>query len=137
MLLISRPLLFASIDPGVAEARRVPVRALNVVFLAAVGVMVAQLVQVVGALLLLGLITTPAATAQRLTARPWRAMAASVAIAVATVWAGLWLAYVRPTLPPGSAIVATGFLAWLAVEVAHRIHHRHRTLRGAVAPAGG
>jgi zinc/manganese transport system permease protein len=120
MIVISRPLLFASLDPGVAEARGVPVRALNVIFLAAVGVMVAQLVQVVGALLLLGLITTPAATAQRITARPWRAITASVAIAVATVWAGLGLAYVRPTLPPGSAIVATGFLAWLAVELCAR-----------------
>src|SRR5207302_9574865 len=86
MLVISRPLLFASIDPGIAEARGVPVRTLNVVFLVVAGIMVAQLVPVVGALLLLGLITTPAATAQRLTARPWRALAASVAIAVATVW---------------------------------------------------
>jgi zinc/manganese transport system permease protein len=108
----------------VAEARGVPVRALNVVFLVAVGIMVAQLVQVVGALLLLGLITTPAATAQRLTARPWRAVGASVAIAVATVWVGLWLGYLRPTLPPSSAIVGTGFLAWLAVEVAWRILRR-------------
>jgi zinc/manganese transport system permease protein len=137
LLLIGRPLLFASIDPGVAEARGVPVRALNVVFLVAAGVIVAQLVQVVGALLLLGLITTPAITAQRLTARPWRAMAASVAIALATVWAGLWLGYVRPTLPPSSAIVATGFLGWLAVGVAARILRRHRARRRPVAPAGG
>lgn len=127
MLVIGRPLLFASIDPGVAEARGVPVRTLNVVFLVAVGVMVAQLVQVVGALLLLGLITTPAATASRLTARPWRAVAASVAIAVATVWLGLWLGYVQPTLPPSSAIVGTGFLAWLAVELAVRLRRRHRS----------
>ncbi len=124
MLVISRPLLFASIDPGVAEARGVPVRTLNVVFLVAAGIMVAQLVQVVGALLLLGLITTPAATAHRLTARPWRAMAASVAIAVATGWIGLWLSYIRPGVPPSSAIVATGFLAWLAVEAADRLRRR-------------
>jgi zinc/manganese transport system permease protein len=121
MLSIGRPLLFASIDPGVAEARGVPVRTLNVVFLVAVGIMVAQLVQVVGALLLLGLITTPAVTAQRLIARPWRAVVASVAIAVATVWVGLWLGYVWPTLPPSSAIVGTGFLTWLAVEAVTRI----------------
>jgi zinc/manganese transport system permease protein len=127
MLLIGRPLLFASIDPGVAEARGVPVRMLNVAFLVAAGVMVAQLVQVVGALLLLGLITTPAATAHRLTARPWRAVAASVAIAVATVWVGLWLGYVRPTLPPSTAIVGTGFLAWLGVELADRLLRRHRS----------
>jgi len=121
MLFLGRPLLFASLDPGVAEARGVPVRALNVAFLVAAGVMVAQLVQVVGALLLLGLITTPAATAHRLTARPWRATAASVAIAVATVWAGLWLSYLRADLPPSSAIVGTGFCAWLAVEAATRL----------------
>ena len=125
MLVISRPLLFASIDPRVAEARGVPVRALNVGFLIAAGIMVAQLVQVVGALLLLGLITTPAATAHRLTARPWRAMAASVAIAVATVWLGLWFSYVQPSLPPSSSIVAIGFVAWLAVEVSDRIRRAH------------
>jgi zinc/manganese transport system permease protein len=130
MLVIGRPLLFASIDPGVAEARGVPVRWLNVIFLVATGVMVAQLVQVVGALLLLGLITTPAATAQRLTARPWRAVSASVAIAVATVWVGLWLGYVWPTLPPSSAIVATGFVGWLAVEVVVRARHTFWTPAG-------
>jgi zinc/manganese transport system permease protein len=126
MVGIGRPLLFASIDPAVAEARGVPVTNLNVVFLAAVGIMVAQLVQVVGALLLLGLITTPAATAQRLTARPWRAVGASVVIAEATVWVGLWLGYVRPTLPPSTAIIGTGFLAWLAVELGDRTVRRHK-----------
>jgi zinc/manganese transport system permease protein len=132
LLAIARPLLFASVDPAVAEARGVPVRALNVLFLVAAGVMIAQLVQVVGALLLLGLITTPAATAARLTARPWRAMAASVAIAVGTVWAGLWLGYVRPTVPPSSAIVGTGFVAWLAVEVV--VRSRRPTYRASTVP---
>lgn len=120
MMLIGRPLLFASIDPAVAEVRGVPVRVLNIVFLVAAGIMIAQLVQVVGALLLLGLITTPAATAQRLTARPWLAVGLSVAIAAATVWVGLWLGYVRPTLPPSTAIISTGFVAWLAVELGSR-----------------
>jgi zinc/manganese transport system permease protein len=129
MVLIGRPLLFASIDPEVAEARGVPVRALNLAFLVAAGIMIAQLVQVVGALLLLGLITTPAVTAQRLTARPWRALAVSVGIAVATVWFGLWLGYIRPTLPPSTAIVVTGFLVWLAVEIAARVPRRLRPWR--------
>ena len=138
MLAIGRPLLFASVDPHVAEARGVPVRGLNVVFLVAAGVMVAQLVQVVGALLLLGLITTPAATAHRLTTRPWRAVGVSVVIAVATVWAGLWLGYLRPTLPPSTAIVATGFVGWLAVEAVDRLRHRLQPSRpeGAYLPGG-
>lgn len=132
MLFVGRPLLFASIDPRVAEARGVPVRVLNVVFLVAAGVMVAQLVQVVGALLLLGLITTPAATAHRLTDRPWRAVAASVAIAVATVWAGLWVSYVRPSLPPSTSIIGVGFVGWLAVEADAR-----RRVYGGDRPATG
>jgi zinc/manganese transport system permease protein len=134
MLVIGRPLLFASIDPRVAEARGVPVRALNIVFLVAAGVMVAQLVQVVGALLLLGLITTPAATAQRLTMRPWSALAASVAIAVGTVWAGLWLSYLQPSLPPSSAIIAVGFASWMGVETGGRLRRRRVGVAG--APAG-
>jgi len=135
MLVIGRPLLFASVDPAVAEARGVPVRGLNVVFLVAAGVMVAQLVQVVGALLLLGLITTPAATAQLLTTRPWRAAGASVAIAVATVWAGLWLSYLQPSLPPSSAIIGVGFVGWVAVEVAERLlHSRPSGAEGAYLP---
>lgn len=140
MVAIGRPLLFASLDPAVAEARGVPVRLLNVVFLVAAGVMIAQLVQVVGALLLLGLITTPAATAQRLTTRPWPAVAASVGLAVSTVWAGLWLGYLWPTLPPSSAIVGVGFVAWLAVEVAARLIPRRRRRRRTFpspASAGG
>ena len=140
MLLIGRPLLFATLDPAVAEARGVPVRALNVVFLVAAGVMVAQLVQVVGALLILGLITTPAATAARLTSRPWSAVAVSVGVAVATVWLGLWLGYAWPTMPPSTTIVGTGFVAWLAVEVTWRLTaragHRRRTFPSP-ASAGG
>ena len=135
MLVIGRPLLFASIDPGVAEARGVPVRALNIVFLVATGVMLAQLVQVVGALLLLGLITTPAATAQRLTSRPWRGLVASVVIAVGTVWVGLWLSYLRPTVPPSTSIVTTGCAVWLAVELAARARLR-RLGRPAALPVG-
>jgi len=140
MLLMGRPLLFATLDPAVAEARGVPVRALNIVFLVAAGVMVAQLVQVVGALLILGLITTPAATAARLTSRPWSGVAVSVGVAVATVWLGLWLAYAWPTVPPSTAIVGTGFVAWLAVEVTWRLTfragRRPRTFRSP-ASAGG
>jgi zinc/manganese transport system permease protein len=70
LLVMARPLLFASVDPEVARAQGVPVAAMEVAFLALLGLAVAQAVQVVGALLLLALVATPAATAQRLTTRP-------------------------------------------------------------------
>ena len=58
-----RPLLFATADPEVAAARGVPVRALGIVFAALVGVVAAQGVQIVGALLVMSLLITPAAAA--------------------------------------------------------------------------
>ncbi len=55
-----RPLLFATVDPEVAAARGVPVRTLSIVFAALVGVVAAQAVQIVGALLVMSLLITPA-----------------------------------------------------------------------------
>ena len=109
LLLIARPLLFASVDPAVAAARGVPVRLLGPLFLAILGATVGEASQAVGALLLLGLLAAPAAAAQRLTADPWRALPLAAALAVLAMWAGLCLAYAAPALPPSFTIV--GFAA--------------------------
>ncbi len=106
LLAVARPLLFASLDPAVAAARGVPVRLLGPLFLAIVGATAAEASQAVGALLLFGLLAAPAAAAQRLTDRPWRALALSALLAVAAVWAGLCLAYAAPRLPASFAIMA-------------------------------
>ncbi|HST46335.1 metal ABC transporter permease [Jatrophihabitans sp.] len=106
LLLIARPLLFASIDPAVAAARGVPVRLLGPLFLAILGGTVGEASQAVGALLVFGLLAAPAAAARRLTADPWRALALAVALAVLAMWAGLVLAYAVPALPPSFTIVA-------------------------------
>ena len=105
LLCIARPLLFASLDAAVAGARGVPVRVLGPVFLAIVGATAAEASQAVGALLLFGLLAAPAAAAQRLTDRPWRALPLAGGLAVAAVWAGLALAYAAPTLPPSFTIM--------------------------------
>ena len=106
LCVIARPLLFASLDPAVAAARGVPVRVLGPLFLAIVGASAAEASQVVGALLLFGLLAAPPAAAQRLTDRPWRALALSAAHATASVWAGRSLAYAFPVLPPSFAILS-------------------------------
>ncbi|MEO6701844.1 MAG: metal ABC transporter permease [Jatrophihabitantaceae bacterium] len=110
LLVIARPLLFASLDPAVAAARGIPVRVLGPLFLGIVGATAAEASQAIGALLLFGLLATPAAAAQRLTNRPWRAMALSGALAVLAMWLGLGLAYAYPRLPASFTImsVATG-----------------------------
>ncbi|MGH3745319.1 MAG: metal ABC transporter permease, partial [Mycobacteriales bacterium] len=70
LLAIGRPLLFASVDPAVARARGVPVRALSVSFLLLLAVAAAGAAQITGSLLVFALLVAPAATASRLTARP-------------------------------------------------------------------
>jgi zinc/manganese transport system permease protein len=113
ILAIARPLLFATLDPAVALARGVPVRLLGGVFLVLVGVDAAEATQAVGALLLLGLLAAPAGAAHRLTVSPYRGMALSAALALASVWIGIALSYRFGSLPPSSAIVivAGGFYA--------------------------
>jgi zinc/manganese transport system permease protein len=106
MVVLSRPLLYASVAPESASARGVPTRLLGIAFLALLGVVAAEASQVVGALLLLGLLTAPAAAAHRLTRGPLAGIGLAGLLALAAMWAGLALAYVVPSLPPSSAIVA-------------------------------
>jgi zinc/manganese transport system permease protein len=107
LLALARPLLFASLDPLVAAAQGVRVRALGLGFLVLLGLVAAQASQAVGTLLLLGLIAAPAGAAHRLTASPYRGLALSTLFALGSVWFGLTSAYVLPTLPPSTAIVST------------------------------
>ena len=107
-----------------AAAAGVPVRALGVVFLVLVGVTAGEATQAVGALLLLGLLSGPAAAAQRLTARPFAAMAISVAVAVAAMWAGLALAYAAPKLPPSFTILAFSTGAYVATLAGTKLRSR-------------
>jgi zinc/manganese transport system permease protein len=117
LLALARPLLLATLDERVARAAGVPVRLLGLAFLALTGATAAEATQVVGALLILGLIAAPAAAASRLSSRPFRAMGLSAALAVASVWIGLGASYALPSTPPSFAIlaVATAIFAGAAV----------------------
>lgn len=115
---VGRPLVFVSLDPLVAGARGMPVRALGIGFLVLLGLVAAQASQAVGALLLLGLLAAPAGAAHRLTARPYLGLALSAAIAVGAVWLGLALAYVVPSLPPSAMIVSAATAAYVIAAAA-------------------
>ena len=91
---ISRPLLFATLEPELAEAKGVSLRLVSVLFLALVAVAVAEAAQVVGILLVFALMVGPAAAAQRLTSRLSRGLALAIALALSETWSGLALAYV-------------------------------------------
>jgi zinc/manganese transport system permease protein len=114
LAVLARPLLFASVDPAVAEARGVPVRALGLAFVVLLALTITMAVQVVGTLLLFALVVTPAATALRITARPGRVALIAVALALGAVWGGLVLS-AMVDLPPSFFIVSLAVIAWLVV----------------------
>ncbi len=115
LLLIARPLFFASIDPDVAAARGVPVRALAFGYLVGLALVVAVAVQVVGVLLIFALLVTPAAIAQDLTTRPVVAVAVAVALALIFTWMGLAVGYFTP-YPVGFFITTFAFGTYVLVR---------------------
>jgi len=117
VLIAARPLLLATLDGELAAVRGVRVGALGMAFLAALAIMTAESTLAVGALLLLGLIAAPAGAAHRLTARPYRGLALSAAVAVGAMWGGLALSYAIPSLPPSSAIIALAAAAYAAAAL--------------------
>ena len=123
LAIVARPLVFASVNPEVAEAKGVPVRALGVVFMVALALVITMAVQVVGTLLLFGLVVTPAAAALAITARPVMVAVLSTGIGVVCVLVGLLLAAMF-NLPPSFVIVTLSFLIWLASVLVWRDHHR-------------
>jgi len=119
MVLIARPLLFASLDEAVASARGVPVRSLGIGFLLVVGATASEATQAVGALLLLGLLAAPAGAAQRLTDRPYTALALAALLSMLAMVAGLMSSYLVPTVPPSFGILAVASLTY-ALTFLHR-----------------
>jgi zinc/manganese transport system permease protein len=124
-LALARPLLFISLAPDVAIAKGVPARLLSVGFVALLGVVAAGATVAIGALLLLGLLTGPAAAAHRLTGSPFRGIALAAALAVGSMWGGLLIAYAVPSLPPSSAIVALAVGCYAAAAGAAARRRRH------------
>ena len=132
LAVISRPLLFASIDPDVAAARGVPVGRLSLAFLVLLGLTAAEASQITGALLVFALLVMPAATAQRLTPRPLLGGAIAVALALAVTWIGLGIAYYSP-YPIGFWVTTLAFGAYLAAALATASHRWRRRPAGTPA----
>src|SRR5579884_1447706 len=90
---IMRPLMFASLQPELAEAKGVPLRFVGTSFLEIVALAVAESAQIVGVLLVFSLMVGPPATAQRLAKGFWSGLALAAALALADAWAGIVIAY--------------------------------------------
>jgi zinc/manganese transport system permease protein len=128
---LARPLLFASVDPDVAGARGVPVRALSSTFLLLLGLAVAATSQITGPLLVFALLVMPAAAAQAITARPGVSLALTVAIGLVVVWVGLGISYFS-VYPAGFYITTISFALYVLARTT--VWARGTARRGPPAP---
>jgi zinc/manganese transport system permease protein len=90
---IMRPLIFATLQPELAEAKGVPLRFVSTAFLAIVALAVSECAQIVGVLMVFTLMVGPAAAAQRVTTGLWSGLVLSAALALAEAWLGIVIAY--------------------------------------------
>jgi zinc/manganese transport system permease protein len=112
LVVVYRPLLFATLDEEVAEAKGVPVQTLSIAFMVILAIAVSEAVQVVGVLLIFALIVAPAAIAERFTTRPSRGVLLAALLAVVFTWAGLTIAYYVP-YPAGFFITTIAFWSYI------------------------
>ena len=116
LIAIWRPLSFASVDPELAEARGVPVRSLALAFMVLLGISVALSIQIVGALLVLALLITPAAAALRVTSSPRLVVVLSVVFAMVATVGGILLA-LGGRIPISPYVTTLSFLIYVVCRV--------------------
>lgn len=123
LALISRRLLFASVQPDLAEAQGLPLVMLSTAFMIILAVAVTLASQVVGILLVFTLVIGPAGIAARLCRGFWSSIVVAVIIALLAVWTGIFLACVT-NYPPSFWITFLLFLAYCATELLSRFVFR-------------
>ncbi len=116
LLLIWRPLSFDSLDADVAAARGVPTRFVSLTFMVLLGLIVAVSVQIIGALLVLALVVTPAAAALRLSASPILVPALAMLFGFVSAVGGILLA-IGGSLPISPYITTISFLIYLVARL--------------------
>ena len=124
LLIIWRPLFFASVDPEVAAARGVPVAALSIAFVLVLGLATAMAVQLVGALLVLSLLITPTAAAAQVTVRPILITLWSTVFAVVSAVGGIVLS-LGPGLPISPYVTTVSFVLYLICRAIGAVRRRH------------
>ncbi|MDQ1205085.1 zinc/manganese transport system permease protein [Microbacterium sp. SORGH_AS 862] len=112
LLLIWRPLRFDSLDPQSAAARGVPTRAVSLAFMLLLGLIVAVAVHIIGALLVLALLVTPAAAAMRISTGPLAVPLWAALFGVVSAVGGILLA-VAGTLPVSPYITTISFVIYI------------------------
>ena len=128
LLLIWRPLMFTSIDAQVAEARGVPRLAVSIAFMVLLGLAVAVSVQIVGSLLVLSILVTPAAAALRVSASPVLVPLLSALFAIVATVGGIMLA-LGGSVPISPYVTTLSFLIYLGCRLFSALQNRRQPRR--------
>lgn len=135
LAVVWRPLMFASVDPDVAAARGVPVRTLSIVFMILLGLGTAVSIQIVGALLVLSLLVTPAAAAMRVSSTPRVVVSLSVLFALTSIVGGIMLA-LGSSIPISPYVTTISFTIYLVCRGVDALRARSGTSGGTRTLAG-
>jgi zinc/manganese transport system permease protein len=126
LAVIMRPLIFASLQPELAEAKGVSLRFVSTAFLAIVALAVSECAQIVGVLLVFTLMVGPPAAAQGMTTSLWGGLFVSAALALAEAWLGLTMAFYTDW-PVSFCIAVLSALAYFATLPTRGVRHTHAT----------
>ncbi|UTT63460.1 metal ABC transporter permease [Microcella humidisoli] len=116
LLIVWRPLAFDSLDAEVASARGVPSRALSILFMTLLGLTVAVSVQIIGALLVMALLVTPAAAALRVSSSPVMVPVLSMVFGLVSAVGGILLA-IGGSLPISPYITTISFAIYVVCRI--------------------
>jgi zinc/manganese transport system permease protein len=124
---IMRPLIFATLQPELAEAKGVPLRFVSTAFMAIVALAVSECAQIVGVLMVFTLMVGPAAASQRVTTGLWSGLILAAALALTEAWLGIVIAY-HTDWPVSFCIAvlsALGYFICLAVSSSRVTQRNH------------
>ena len=116
LLVIWRPLRFDSLDPQSAAARGVPTTAVSLAFMLLLGLVVAVSVHIIGALLVMALLVTPAAAAMRVVSGPLSVPLLATAFGFVSAVGGILLA-IAGTLPVSPYITTISFAIYVVCRI--------------------
>ncbi|MCK2025511.1 MULTISPECIES: metal ABC transporter permease [Microbacterium] len=125
LLVMWNPLRFDSLDPESAAARGVPTRAVSLLFMVLLGLIVAVSVHIIGALLVMALLVTPAAAAMRVTAGPVAVPLLAALFGFVSAVGGILLA-LAGTLPVSPYITTLSFTIYVVCWIVQKTRSRVR-----------
>ncbi len=122
VFLFYHSLMAVTFDEEYATIMNLPVRALNLLLLLLIALTVVMLIQVVGIILVIALLTLPAASCRMLTSRLSVMMAGSVAVSMVVSFGGILLSYFW-NIPSGATITLLAAAVYLLVVCGVRMRH--------------